>query len=550
MEDVSQLEPARRPEDTHVYLVGGGIASLSAAVHLYYDAHVPANQIHIIEVSPVPGGSMGGAGEDWKRGYLVRAARKLNFSYHCLYDTLSKIPSTTDPKVTLRDEIESFNKNVEEKAQFKARLVATRPDGPQILDVTSIGLSTKERLDLLGIVIETEEKIGSGEIQAHFRPEFFETKFWDMWSSMYGFQPWHSAIEFRRYLHRFLHEFTNISTLAGIERTPMNDYQSVILPMETHLKDLGVDFQYDTKVLSVSFLPGDEISVSELQVESRGVKSTLDVKSSDVVLITLGSMTSSSRIGGDDRPPPPLPTQESILSDPDPVWKFWVSLADPQLNTHADTFGRPETFINRSSKSMWLSFTITAVDASFLDHLRKWSGTSNGVCPLITFRDCPWMMSVTIPNQPYFLDQPDNVFVLWGYGLYPDQEGTFVKKPMMQCTGQEILTELLHHLKFPLSPTLEKSTTIPCVMPFIGSPFLTREKGDRPDVIPKDSRNLGLLGQYVEIDRDVTFTMEYSVRAAQKAVYHFMGLKKDPPPVHRGDQSVQVLGEALMAIMN
>ena len=160
------------------------------------------------------------------------------------------------------------------------------------------------------------------------------------------------------------------------------------------------------------------------------------------------------------------------------------------------------------------------------------------------------MMSVTIPNQPYFLDQPDNVFVLWGYGLYPDQEGTFVKKPMMQCTGQEILTELLHHLKFPLSPTLEKSTTIPCVMPFIGSPFLTRKKGDRPDVIPKDSRNLGLLGQYVEIDRDVTFTMEYSVRAAQKAVYHFMGLKKDPPPVHRGDQSVQVLGEALMAIMN
>lgn len=261
-------------------------------------------------------------------------------------------------------------------------------------------------------------------------------------------------------------------------------------------------------------------------------------------------MTSGSRIGANDKPPPLLPTQEIILSEPDPVWKFWMSLADPKFNAHAGAFGRPETFINRSSKSMWLSFTVTAVDASLLDHLRKWSGTSNGVCPLITFRDCPWMMSITIPNQPYFLDQPDDVCVLWGYGLYSDQEGTFVKKPMMQCTGQEILTEILHHLKFPLQPTLDKSTTIPCVMPFIGSPFLTREEGDRPHVIPHNSRNLGLLGQYVEIERDVTFTMEYSVRAAQTAVYHLMRLKKEPPLVHRGDQSVGILGQALMAIMS
>jgi oleate hydratase len=155
-----------------------------------------------------------------------------------------------------------------------------------------------------------------------------------------------------------------------------------------------------------------------------------------------------------------------------------------------------------------------------------------------------------LPQQPYFFNQPDGVYVFWGNGLYPDQEGMFVKKPMTECTGQELLTELLHHLNFPLQPMLEKSTTVPCLMPFIGSPFLTRRTGDRPRVIPDGSQNLGLLGQFVELDRDVTFTMEYSVRAAQTAVYTLMGLDKQPHPVHQGDHSVQVLGEALMTIMS
>lgn len=238
------------------------------------------------------------------------------------------------------------------------------------------------------------------------------------------------------------------------------------------------------------------------------------------------------------------------MENPDPVWKFWTTLADPAANPHAEAFGHPKTFYSRISKSSWLSFTVTLIDADFLDNLREWSRSSDGSCPLITFRDSPWMMSITIPHQPYFLNQPDNVHVLWGYGLYPDQEGTFVKKPMMECTGEEILTELLHHLDLPIHPTLEQSTTIPCLMPYIGSPYLTREVGDRPQVVPRGSRNLGLLGQYVEMERDVTFTMEYSVRAAQTAVYHLMGVDKEPPPVHRGDQSVQTLGEALMAIMS
>ena len=127
--------------------------------------------------------------------------------------------------------------------------------------------------------------------------------------------------------------------------------------------------------------------------------------------------------------------------------------------------------------------------------------------------------------------------------------GDFIPKPMAECTGEEILTELLAHLNFPQHPTVESATTIPCLMPFITSQFLTRAEGDRPKVIPEGSKNLGLLGQYVEIERDVVFTVEYSVRAAQMAVFGLMGVNKKPKGVYRGEHNVKVLGEALKMLL-
>jgi hypothetical protein len=46
-----------------------------------------------------------------------------------------------------------------------------------------------------------------------------------------------------------------------------------------------------------------------------------------------------------------------------------------------------------------------------------------------------WLASIVIPHQPHFIGQPDNVSVLWGYGLFVDRLGDFVKKPM---SGTEI----------------------------------------------------------------------------------------------------------------
>jgi oleate hydratase len=72
------------------------------------------------------------------------------------------------------------------------------------------------------------------------------------------------------------------------------------------------------------------------------------------------------------------------------------------------------------------------------------------------------------------------------------------------------------------------------MMPFITSQFLCRKSGDRPHVAPKGWANLAFIGQFCELPDDVVFTVEYSVRSAQTAVYSLLDLHRKPPAVYKG----------------
>lgn len=181
--DEAATNRAKHPEKTNAYLVGGGIASLAAAVHLIQDAHVPASQIHILESSSVPGGSMDGAGNP-RDGYRLRGGRMLNFSYLCLYDLLGTIPSLTDPAKTVMDEIKEFNALPENKAHARARLVTKGATGPEIVDVKQMGLTARDRHDLVHMIMEAEHRLGTKRIDECFEKSFFQTKFWYMWATM------------------------------------------------------------------------------------------------------------------------------------------------------------------------------------------------------------------------------------------------------------------------------------------------------------------------------------------------------------------------------
>jgi len=83
-------------------------------------------------------------------------------------------------------------------------------------------------------------------------------------------------------------------------------------------------------------------------------------------------------------------------------------------------------------------------------------------------------------------------------------------------------------------------------MPYITSMFMPRLRSDRPLPVPEGSKNFAFISQFVEIADDVVFTVEYSIRAAQIAVYQLMGIDREVPPITPHDKSLHTQFEALV----
>ncbi|WP_342635991.1 oleate hydratase [Lichenihabitans psoromatis] len=519
------------------YLVGGGIASMAAAAFLIRDGDMLGQDITILEETNKVGGSLDGAGSP-KVGYVLRGGRMIERKYVCTFDLFSSIP-TLDGSRSVTDEIYAWNETM--KTASRSRLVRngqrqTAPD---------FGLSERHILTIERLAVEPEGLLGKTTIADQFDSAFFRTNFWFMWCTTFAFQPWHSAVEFKRYLVRFAHMVSGFDRLEGIMRTVYNQFDSLVRPLQQWLDERGVVFALDTRVTHLGFRDENGgTTVTRIATVRGGRGDEVMVEPDDLVLVTLGSMTEGSRFGS-MRQAPALDGEADARSTGVGSWDLWKAIAKDR-----PAFGNPSAFANHVGQSKWLSFTTTLYDSALLKVVRDLTGNVPGEGGLITFPDSPWLMSIVIPHQPHFIGQPADVAVLWGYGLKVDEFGDFVRKPMSACTGLEIMTELLGHLHVTEETPhiLETCLCIPCMMPFITSQFLPRQSGDRPEVIPAGSKNLAFIGQFCELPEDVVFTVEYSVRSAQTAVYRMLGLEREPPPVYKGCFDPRVLFKAFLAL--
>lgn len=518
------------------YLVGGGIAALASAAYLIREGGFVGQDIEIFEDTPRLGGSLDGAG-DAHEGYVIRGGRMFTYeAYTCTFDLLSFIPSLDDPGATVKDEIYRFN--IEHVSHARARLVAAG----RKLDASDLKLSNRDRLDLIEIMAVPESSLGTKRIEEVFQPSFFTSNFWFMWCTTFAFQPWHSAVELKRYLHRFMQELPRIDTLAGVRRTPFNQYDSIVRPLVRWLEAQGVRFRTGARVVDLDFRYGPRGKAVETVHYLEGdTARQIPIGDEDLVLVTNGSMTAASSFGSMTAP------ARLEGGDRGASWALWETLAEK----HAD-FGRPDAFTRNIDESKWLSFTVTLNDPTFFRLMEAFTGNAAGTGGLVTFVDSSWLMSIVLAHQPHFLGQPKGIQVFWGYGLFVDQEGDFVKKKMSDCTGEDLLIELLGHLRFEArkEAVLAAANCIPCMMPFITSQFMPRAEGDRPEVRPAGTTNFAFIGQFCELPDDVVFTVEYSVRAAQTAVYSLLGLKKAVSPLYKAQFDLPVLFGSAKALLS
>ena len=512
------------------YLVGGGIGSLAAAAFMIRDGNLPGGNISILESAPILGGSLDGAG-DPAAWYSMRGGRMLTTdNYECTWDLYKSIPSLINEGKTVFEETVEFNER--HKANSMARLVDCRRAK---VPVTSMGFSMRDRFELLKLSQTGEDTLAASRITDWLSPEFFETEFWYMWSTTFAFQPWHSAVEFKRYLLRFLLEFSRIETLAGVKRTIYNQYDSLVLPLRAWLEAQAVHLVTDCKVTDLDHkTEAGKFIVTGIHCLRQGKNEVIAVNDGDLVFLQNGSMTDASSLGSMTSAPRKLTKADSG------GWALWEKLAEGRPQ-----FGNPAAFNSCIAQSYWESFTVTLKDHSFFDKMFEFSGNQPGTGGLVTFKDSNWLMSIVLAFQPHFPNQPADVQVFWGYSLFPDRVGNFVPKPMAECNGAEILQELCGHLRFDLE-TVESANCIPCRMPYLTSMFMPRMRGDRPLPVPAESQNLAFISQFVEIADDVVFTVEYSVRAAQMTVYELLGIYRKIPPVTPHSKSRHAQFEALI----
>ncbi|MGN0398377.1 MAG: oleate hydratase [Candidatus Fimimorpha sp.] len=519
--------------DRRAYFVGGGLASMAGAAYLIRDAKFPANQITIYEGTSIIGGSNDGIGTP-KGGFVCRGGRMLNEeTYENFWELFDSIPSLEFPGKSVTEEILNFDHA--HPTHAKARLVDRNGN---ILNVKTMGFRMKDRLLLLKLMKTSEEELDDMTIEEWFEndPHFFETNFWYIWQTTFAFQKWSSLFEFRRYMNRMIFEFSRIETLEGVTRTRFNQYDSIIRPLEQYLTEQGVIIKKNSIVKDIDFTEDIITTAKTIHLEKNGIPVAIELHQDDLCFVTNGCMTDSATLG-DLHHAAPEPTKEPISA------LLWKKIASKRSN-----LGNPDPFFGNKKQSNWESFTVTMKGDHLLKMIENFSGNVPGNGALMTFRDSSWLMSIVVAAQPHFVNQEANQTIFWGYALYTDVPGNYIRKPMKDCTGEEILTEFLYHIHM-LNKKEEIMNdvinVIPCMMPYIDAQFQPRKMSDRPYVVPDGSTNFAMISQFVEIPDDMVFTEEYSVRAARIAVYELLKIHKEICPVTPYNRRPSVLAKAV-----
>ena len=517
------------------HIVGGGFGGLAAAGYLIRNAGVPGRDITVYETEDRMGGALPLWG-DAKSGYILPAGSVFDAQFRCTNALLADVPSQRRPGLSVKDEFFKFN--AEHPFNCKARIIDA---DLKIVRGRRFGLSWRHGYHLARLALTPERKLEGRRIDEYFSKEFFATEFWLIYSSIMGSLPQHGATELRRYLNRTLHLFPVLSNMSRILRSQRNQYEAFIVPLVAWLREHEVNFIANAFVRDIHFAPSpDRITVDRFDYEQKGALTSVAVAPDDLVIATIGSQGADMSVGAKDKPP--VPQREGK------AWELWKRLAEGR-----PIFGRPEKFFgaDKISDSRWVTFTVTTTGEEFLKRMEALTGNETGTGGLVTLKDSPWMLSLSIFDQPEVDDQPDGTSLWWGYGLFPERVGKYVMKRMDACTGEEILEELLRHLRFDdqREAIMKSSICIPVDLPYVNNIWLPRGPSDRPPPVPEGSTNLGLVGQYVEVPLDVAFTVEYSARCAWEAIHVLLKRGPAPPPVYQAQRDLKALLCALWVFL-
>ena len=525
------------------YIIGTGLAALSAACYLVRDGQMKGERIHIFEKDPIPGGACDGF-EYPGVGYVMRGGREMDNHFEVMWDLFHSIPSIETEGVSVLDEYYWLNK--EDPNYSLCRATVNR--GQDAHTDKKFAVSDKAQMEIMRLFFTPDEELYDKRIDEYFDDEVFDSNFWLYWRTMFAFENWHSALEMKRYIKRYIHHIGGLPDFTALRFTKYNQYESMILPMVKYLENAGVVFHYNTKVANVEFdVTSNRKQATRIEIEAEGETRFVDLTEDDLVFITNGGCVENSAMGSQNTPAPYNPEIK-----PGGGWDMWRRIA-----AQSPDFGNPDKFCYDSELCNWMSATVETLDQRIIPYItnicKRDPFTGKVVTGgIVSVKDSSWLLSWTINRQPQFRSQPKDHCLVWVYALFNDRPGDYVKKPMRDCTGKEICMEWLYHIGVPENEIEElaenSANTVPVMMPYIDAFFMPRNDTDRPKVVPDGAVNFAFIGQFAETARDTIFTTEYSIRTGMEAVYTLLNVDRGVPEVWGSTYDVRDLLNATVKL--
>ena len=528
-------------EKKSAYIIGTGLAGLTAAFYLVRDGQMPGNHIHLLEKLELAGGSCDGY-KDVHKGFYMRGGREMDNHFEIMWDVFRDVPSIETPNVSVLDEYYWLNKHDPNYSLCRA----TVNKGEDAHTDKLFKLDKDSAMALSQLFITPEANLEDKKISDVLPESFWETNFWLYWQTMFAFQKWSSALEMKRYLCRYVHHIDGLPDFSALRFTKYNQYESMIVPLIEYLKKHDVDVQFGMDVKNVVIEEADgKKTAKELIYVKDNKEQSIPLTADDLVFITNGCCTDTSSYGDQTH----APDLSHIVNGKGESWDLWKNIAKQAKH---DEYGHPDVFCSDTEATNWMSATVETSNEDIIQHIinickrdpRAGKVTTGGI---VTVKDSVdnWFLSWTINRQPQFRSQNKDTVLVWLYALHTDTEGNYIKKAMRDCTGEEICQEWLYHIGMDESKIKDYSentcNTTTCFMPYINAFFQPRKNVDRPKVVPEGAVNFAFIGQFAETPRDTIFTTEYSMRTGMESVYTLLNVDRGVPEVWGSQYDIREL---------
>ena len=530
-ESFAHPEKPQGVDKKSAYIIGTGLAGLTAAFYLVRDGQMKGEHVHLLEKLDLAGGSCDGR-KDVTKGFYMRGGREMDNHFEVMWDVFRDVPSIETPNVSVLDEYYWLNKHDPNYSLCRA----TTDCGKDAHTDKQFKLDKASALALSKLFMTPEDQLEDKKISDVLPDSFWNTNFWLYWQTMFAFQRWSSALEMKRYLCRYVHHIDGLPDFSALRFTKYNQYESMILPLVKYLEAHGVTVEYGVDVKNVVIQQKDDKKVAKQIVYVKdGKQQTIDLIEDDLVFVTNGCCTDTSCYGDQTH----APDLSNIRNGVGESWDLWKNIAKQAKNGE---FGNPDAFCSDYEATNWMSATVATSNEEIIKYImnvckrdpRSGKVTTGGI---VTVKDSTdnWYLSWTINRQPQFKAQDKNTVLVWVYSLNTNRPGNYVKKAMRNCTGEEVCREWLYHIGVPTNKinalAKDACNTTTCFMPYINAFFQPRKNSDRPLVVPQGAVNFAFIDQFAETPRDTIFTTEYSMRTGMEAVYTLLNVDRGVPEV-------------------